>query len=304
MPRLVAPPEHRDHRRVGAHVLVGERERPGAQRGRTVAARRDGGRIVRRLAELDRADHLHEPGRERARPGERGPGAAQGPSTPGAPRARRAAARRGTGPPGRRARSCPGGCHERARGASGKDPARGDADASMRAYEVPDPIEAAGSVAAVPVPRVAPSLEPAVPIPRRGSGSRRCRHRPAPRRGGHGAARAAAARRALRGRAAPRRAARRGRARRPRAPGADDALVAVLAKLADLPRRQPLHDLGVQVRAARGGRQAAPSRLAGTRGAARARAAGPLIADGAARRPPTSRPRAARRASRDAIARR
>ena len=35
----------------------------------------------------------------------------------------------------------------------------------MRAYEVPDLIEAAGSVAAVPVPRVAPSLEPCGPDP-------------------------------------------------------------------------------------------------------------------------------------------
>ena len=37
-----------------------------------------------------------------------------------------------------------------------------------------------------------------------------------------------------------------------------------------LPRRQPFHDLGVQVRPARGGRQATQTRLAGTRGAARA----------------------------------
>ena len=36
-----------------------------------------------------------------------------------------------------------------------------------------------------------------------------------------------------------------------------------------LPRRQPLHDLGLQVRAARGGREGAPPRLARPRGAAR-----------------------------------
>ena len=38
-----------------------------------------------------------------------------------------------------------------------------------------------------------------------------------------------------------------------------------------LPRRQPLHDLGLQVRAARGGGQAAETRLAGTRDPARGR---------------------------------
>ena len=38
-----------------------------------------------------------------------------------------------------------------------------------------------------------------------------------------------------------------------------------------LPRREPLHDLGLQVRPARGRREAAPARLAGPRGAARAR---------------------------------
>ena len=51
---------------------------------------------------------------------------------------------------------------------------------------------------------------------------------------------------------------------------ADDALVAVLAKLDDFRGDEPLHHLGVQVRAARGGRPAAPARLAGPRDAARA----------------------------------
>ena len=45
---------------------------------------------------------------------------------------------------------------------------------------------------------------------------------------------------------------------------ADDALVAVLAQARQVPRRQPLHHLGLQVRAARGGGQGPPPRLAGT----------------------------------------
>ena len=52
---------------------------------------------------------------------------------------------------------------------------------------------------------------------------------------------------------------------------ADDALMAVLGKLDDLPRREPVHDLGLQVRAARGRGQAAPPGLAAPRGRARAR---------------------------------
>ena len=43
---------------------------------------------------------------------------------------------------------------------------------------------------------------------------------------------------------------------------ADDALMAVLGEARHVPRRQPLHDLGVQVRAARGGREGAPARVA------------------------------------------
>ena len=59
---------------------------------------------------------------------------------------------------------------------------------------------------------------------------------------------------------------------------ADDALMSVLAAPRRLPRRQPLHDLGLQVRPARGRGEAAQARLAGPRGAARARGAGALFA--------------------------
>jgi RNA polymerase sigma-70 factor, ECF subfamily len=55
---------------------------------------------------------------------------------------------------------------------------------------------------------------------------------------------------------------------------ADDALVSVLRRLDDFRVRQPLHDLGLQVRPARAGREAAQADLAGTRGAARARRLG------------------------------
>ena len=48
---------------------------------------------------------------------------------------------------------------------------------------------------------------------------------------------------------------------------ADDALMSVLRRLDDFRGAQPLHDLGLQVRAARGGGEAAPARLAGPRGA-------------------------------------
>ena len=57
-----------------------------------------------------------------------------------------------------------------------------------------------------------------------------------------------------------------------RSQAADDALVSVLRAARRLPRRQPLHHLGLQVRAPRGGRQAAEARVARPRGAARARA--------------------------------
>ena len=68
---------------------------------------------------------------------------------------------------------------------------------------------------------------------------------------------------------------------------ADDALMSVLAPARRLPRREPLHDVGVQVRAARGGREAAQARVAGARGAARAREL-----DRCSRAPASSRARA------------
>ena len=55
---------------------------------------------------------------------------------------------------------------------------------------------------------------------------------------------------------------------------ADDAMMAVLAKLGRLSRREPLHHLGLQVRPARGGRPPASARLAGSRGRDRARGLG------------------------------
>ena len=55
--------------------------------------------------------------------------------------------------------------------------------------------------------------------------------------------------------------------------------MAILAQAAHLPRRQPLHHLGVQVRAARGGREGPPARVAGPRGSARGGAAGRSLAD-------------------------
>ena len=55
---------------------------------------------------------------------------------------------------------------------------------------------------------------------------------------------------------------------------ADDALRRDPRQARRLPRRQPLHHLGLQVRAARGGGQAAAARLAGPRGADRVRALG------------------------------
>ncbi len=57
---------------------------------------------------------------------------------------------------------------------------------------------------------------------------------------------------------------------------ADDALLAVLRAPRRLPRPQPVHDLGLQVRAARGGREAAQAQLAGPRGARRGRRLGGL----------------------------
>ena len=67
---------------------------------------------------------------------------------------------------------------------------------------------------------------------------------------------------------------------------ADDALLAILAKLRHLPRPEPVHDVGVQVRAPRGGGEGAAAGLAGPRGRARRRRLG-------ARR--GARPRAGRR---------
>ena len=82
------------------------------------------------------------------------------------------------------------------------------------------------------------------------------------------AARAAAARRAPRARPAARAAGgvSRGEVDDLAAQAADDALAAILGQARHLPRREPLHDLGVQVRPARGGREGAPPRLARPRG--------------------------------------
>ena len=57
---------------------------------------------------------------------------------------------------------------------------------------------------------------------------------------------------------------------------ADDALDERAAPARRLPRREPVHDLGLQVRAARGGGEASQARLAGARGAARAGDVEPL----------------------------
>ena len=88
------------------------------------------------------------------------------------------------------------------------------------------------------------------------------------------AARAAAEGRALRALAALRRARPRpGRgARRPRAAGRRRRVRRGARQARRLPRRQPLHHLGLQVRALRGRRAGAPARLAAPRGARRQRA--------------------------------
>ena len=86
------------------------------------------------------------------------------------------------------------------------------------------------------------------------------------------APRAPAARRPLRGlapAAEPAAPARR-RLRRHRAPGRGRRARLRPRAARRLPRRQPLHHVGLQVRAARGGREAPQARLAGPRAPARA----------------------------------
>ena len=93
--------------------------------------------------------------------------------------------------------------------------------------------------------------------------------------------------------------ARRGPRRGPRRPGtqsADDALVAVLGKLDDFRGDSRFTHLGVQVRPARGGGEAAPARVAGPRGRARARDAGRRSPDGPRPQQTRRAERAARRA--------
>ena len=99
--------------------------------------------------------------------------------------------------------------------------------------------------------------------PRRGRGSGRG-NRPSPR--------AAAAGGVVRGRSASADAAAppRRRPRRHREPGGGRRARQRPQAAGRLPRRQPLHDLGLQVRPARGGGEAEDARLAGARGAARA----------------------------------
>ena len=81
------------------------------------------------------------------------------------------------------------------------------------------------------------------------------------------AARADAARGALR--AAPPPAACPTPSRGPRGAGGQRRDGRAARQARHVPRPEPLHDLGLQVRAARGGREGAPPRLAGPRGAAR-----------------------------------
>ena len=57
---------------------------------------------------------------------------------------------------------------------------------------------------------------------------------------------------------------------------ADDALMSVLASARRLPRREPVHDLGLQVRPARGGGEASQAGVAGTGDPTRAGDLGPL----------------------------
>ena len=96
---------------------------------------------------------------------------------------------------------------------------------------------------------------------------------PATRRRDRGAARAPPQGGSLRGRAPPGElsASARRRLRRPRAAERGRRPCRRPGEARRLPRRQPLHHLGVQVRAVRGGHEDPPPRLAGTRAAARAR---------------------------------
>jgi hypothetical protein len=90
------------------------------------------------------------------------------------------------------------------------------------------------------------------------------RQRAGSRRRHRAAARAAPARGALRGHSATPGAGTRAR-RRPRRPRPADRRRRPRRRAREarrLPRRQPLYDLGLQVRALRGGREAAPPRLA------------------------------------------
>ena len=84
-----------------------------------------------------------------------------------------------------------------------------------------------------------------------------------------------------------------------RTQAADDAPMAILAQARHLPRRQPLHHVGLQVRAARGGREGAPPRVAGPRGPLECRRLGALPTAG---RPERRGDRRAARRGADAIA--
>ena len=142
----------------------------------------------------------------------------------------------------------------------------------------------AGIAAVAKVTRTGPSRRRRVP---------RLAPRPARRRGdarrrGRAAPRAPPARAALRGRPPP--------AEAPHLRGddlddlahqaADDALMSVLARLDDFRGLEPLHDLGLQVRLARGRGQAPQARLAGTRDPARAGDLEPVLERAASSRTP------------------
>ena len=174
-----------------------------------------------------------------------------------------------------------------------------------RANLLEEPRTAAASVVGIEArPRLTmvrprPEAPPTAPTTSRAPGWRRCADQGA---GGDGArrelARSAAPRRPPRDPAAPRlpAAPARRRPRRPRAPERRRRAGRDPRQARRLPRRQPVHHLGLQVRAARGGGQAAPARLAGPRGADRVRALGRL-AD--RRRFPGRRRREPRDAGRD-----
>ena len=120
------------------------------------------------------------------------------------------------------------------------------------------------------------AARPRCDAPRRGVAglaTRPSRRRRRAGRGDRAAARAAPPRRALRGRSPARDAAPppRRRARRHRPPGGRRRADERAAAPRRLPRREPLHDVGLQVRPARGGGQAPQARLAGPRDPARAR---------------------------------